>query len=246
MTNGSHVQIPMPPHPTAKRTCDPVTLAQLQADTDRRVAQASKELHDGLSFVSSCQPTVTIFGSAMTPPGHPEYAQAERVAARIVRELDYAVVTGGAGGIMEAANKGAREAKGVSVGLTIQLPREQMTNGYLSHHVDFYYFFTRKVALAYSAEAYLFFPGGFGTHDELFEILTLIQTHKMERHVPIILVGTKFWTPLATYFREHLLANGKVDPEDPGLVMVTDDEDLVIETIRHAPIRHVAPRPGSF
>lgn len=233
-----------PDHPANKRVCDPVTLEQLHADIEQRVAQASKELRDGLSFVASCQPTVTIFGSATTPEDHPEYEAARRIAARIVKELDYAVVTGGAGGIMEAANRGAKEAGGTSVGLTIQLPREQMTNGYLTQHLDFYYFFTRKVALAYSAEAYLYFPGGYGTHDELFEILTLVQTKKMERDVPVVLVGEKFWAPLAAMVRDTLLANGKIDAGNENLFTVTDDEDKILEIIKAAPIRHVAPHPG--
>ena len=230
--------------PPAKRTCDPVTLEQLHSDTERGVAQASQELRDGLSFVGSCQPTVSIFGSAVEPEGSPDYESARHLAGRIAKELGYAIVTGGAGGTMEAANRGAKEAGGTSIGLTIQLPHEQMTNGYLTQHLDFYYFFTRKVALAYSAEAYLFFPGGFGTHDELLEILTLVQTRKMERDVPIVLVGEKFWTPFANYVRDQLLASGKIDPGNERLFTVTDDEERILEIIRAAPIRHVAPRPA--
>lgn len=232
-----------------KRVCDPITLEHLQQDIEMRVRHVSSELRAGLEFIGSCQPSVTVLGSAVTPEGHPEYEQARRVAGRIAKELDYAVVTGGALGIMEAANRGAHEAGGTSIGMTIQLPDGQMTNRYLTRHIDFYYFFTRKVCLAYSAEAYLFFPGGFGTHDELLEILTLVQTAKMEP-VPIILVGKAFWEPYNRYVRETMLRAGKIDPADPDLYLLTDDEDEIIRAIARAKVRHVvaptaAPREGA-
>lgn len=223
-----------------KRVCDPVTLEHLAQDIEMRVRHVSSELRAGFEFLSTCQPSVTVLGSAVTPEGHPEYEQARRIAARIAKELDYAVVTGGALGIMEAANRGAHEAGGTSIGMTIQLPDGQMTNRYLTRHIDFYYFFTRKVCLAYSAEAYLFFPGGYGTHDELLEILTLVQTAKMER-VPIILVGKTFWEPFGVYVRDVLLRAGKIDPADPSLFIITDDEDEIIRAIAAAKVRHVVP-----
>lgn len=221
-----------------KHVCDPVTLEHLAQDIEMRVKHVSTELRRGFDFVSSCQPSVTILGSAVTPEGHPEYEQARRVGGRIAKELDYAVVTGGALGIMEAGNRGAFEAGGTSIGMTIQLPDGQMTNRYINKHVDFYYFFTRKVCLAYSAEAYLFFPGGFGTHDELMEILTLVQTAKMEK-VPIILVGKAFWEPFDRYVREVMLAGGKIDSGDTDLYTITDDEDEIIRIIARAKVRHV-------
>jgi uncharacterized protein (TIGR00730 family) len=225
----------------AKHVCDPVTLEHLQQDIELRVKHVSNELRAGLEFIGSCQPSVTILGSAVTPEGHPEYEKARRVAARIAKELDYAIVTGGAGGIMEAGNRGASEVGGTSIGMTIQLPNVQSTNRYINRHIDFYYFFTRKVCLAYSAEAYLFFPGGFGTHDELMEILTLVQTAKMEA-VPIILVGVVFWQPFVAYVRDVLLAAGKIDRIDPDLFRVTDDEDEIVRAVAHAKVRHVIQR----
>lgn len=221
-----------------KHVCDPVTLEHLAQDIELRVKHVSSELRAGFEFLSTCQPSVTILGSAVTPEGHPEYETARRIAGRIAKELDYAVVTGGALGIMEAGNRGAFEAGGTSVGMTIQLPDGQMTNRYLNRHVNFYYFFTRKVCLAYSAEAYLFFPGGFGTLDELTEILTLVQTSKMEP-VPIILVGEAYWRPFDRFIRETLLAAGKIDEADLGLYLITDDEDEIIRAIARAKVRHV-------
>jgi uncharacterized protein (TIGR00730 family) len=243
------------PNPTprvvsrGKHVCDPVTLEHLAQDIEMRVKHVSGELRSGLQFISTCQPSVTILGSAVTPEGHPEYEQARRIAGRIAKELDYAVVTGGALGIMEAGNRGAFEAGGTSVGMTIQLPDGQMTNRYLNQHVDFYYFFTRKVCLAYSAEAYLFFPGGYGTLDELMEILTLVQTAKMEK-VPIILVGKAFWASFDRLVRETFLAAGKIDAADPDLYLITDDEDEIIRAISRAKVRHVVmptvePREGA-
>jgi uncharacterized protein (TIGR00730 family) len=225
----------------SKHVCDPVTLEHLEQDIELRVKDVSRELRAGLEFIGSCQPSVTILGSAVTPEGHPEYEKARRLGARIAQELDYAVVTGGAGGIMEAANRGAFEVGGTSIGMTIQLPNVQSTNRYINRHIDFYYFFTRKVCLAYSAEAYVFFPGGFGTHDELLEILTLVQTAKMEA-VPIILVGKVFWQPFVGYIRESLLGAGKIDPRDADIFCVTDDEEEIIAAVAKAKVRHVIPR----
>ena len=146
------------------------------------------------------------------------------------------VVTGGGPGIMEAANKGAFEAKGKSLGLTIKLPQEQTTNPYITNEVSFNYFFSRKVCLSFSAEAYLFFPGGFGTLDELFEILTLVQTRKIEK-VPIILVGNDYWTALDAFIKEHLLSKEMIDSEDITLYSISENEDEIIEIIRNAPVR---------
>ncbi len=234
---------PTPGRHPEKRVCDPVTLEQLAQDLEMRAKHVSAEIRAGFEFLATCQPSVSIFGSAVTPEGHPDYEAARRLGARIVRDLDYAVVTGGARGIMEAANRGAFEAGGTSIGMTIQLPNAQTTNPYINRHIDFYYFFTRKVALAYSAEAYVFFPGGFGTHDELMEILTLVQTAKMEP-VPIILVGEAFWKPLDEYVRKELLGTGKIDAEDLKLYTITDDQDAVIRAIAEAKVRHVVTPQG--
>jgi uncharacterized protein (TIGR00730 family) len=137
---------------------------------------------------------------------------------------------------MRAANRGAYEAGGNSVGLTIELPREQLTNEYLTNKINFHYFFSRKVCLSFSAEAYIFLPGGFGTLDEFLEILTLVQTAKIPR-VPMILVGESFWKPLEKFFEEVLVTEGMIDKEDTNLYTITDDEETILNIIKNAPVR---------
>ena len=137
---------------------------------------------------------------------------------------------------MEAANCGASEAEGKSVGLTIRLPKEQIKNGCMNDHMDFYYFFSRKVCLSYAAEAYVYFPGGFGTMDELFEILTLVQTKKIDK-VPIILFGKEYWNGLDDFIKEHLLKSEKIEEIDTKLYTITDSMDEVVEIVKNAPIR---------
>jgi uncharacterized protein (TIGR00730 family) len=170
-------------------------------------------------------------------PDSPEYKKARELAERIVVELNYTIITGGGPGIMEAANRGAFESGGVSVGLSIDLPHEQIVNPYLNHHLNFYYFFSRKVCLSFAAEAYIFFPGGFGTLDEFFEIICLIQTRKIET-VPIILVGSEYWKKYDALFRDTLLKKGLIDSEDVDLFKITDDDDEIINIIRHSPVRN--------
>ena len=187
-------------------------------------------------FVTNYPKSVSFFGSARFTLDNPSSQKAEHLAGRIAKEIGYTVVTGGSAGIMEAANKGAFEAGGTSIGLNIKLPREQLVNRFTTAAMDFTYFFSRKTALSYAAEAYIFFPGGFGTLDELFEIITLVQTHKIRR-IPIFLVGTKFWEPLAEFIKLTLYETyGTVSKHDLDLYKVTDDEDEIIETIRTAPV----------
>jgi uncharacterized protein (TIGR00730 family) len=206
-------------------------------EAETRVCVVNEELRQGMDFMVKYPLSVTMFGSARLKPDHVYYQKAERIANRIVRELSYAVASGGGPGIMEAANKGAFEAKGNSLGLTIKLPMEQVTNPYATDSADFYFFFTRKVMLAYSAEAYLFFPGGFGTVDEFSEILTLVQTNKIAR-VPMILVGEAFWRPLDDWFKAQMEdSNMMISPGDRDLYTITDDEDLILKIIKEAPIR---------
>ncbi len=139
---------------------------------------------------------------------------------------------------MEAGNRGAYEMGKPSLGLTIELPMEQSTNPYVTEEMPFYFFFTRKVLMAYSAEAYLYFPGGYGTLDELFEILTLVQTGKISR-LPIILVGAAFWKPLDEFIKQTLLAEkGTISESDLDLYIITDDEDKIVEMVRNAPMRN--------
>lgn len=217
----------------------PFTVGEMEkvaSDRFRRTRKVSKELQKAFEFIKSYPKSVSFFGSSRAKPTNHEYKKAQEIASRIVKELDYAVVTGGGPGIMEAANKGAKEAGGRSIGFTIQLPQEQVTNPYVTELISFYYFFTRKVSLAFSAEAYLFFPGGFGTLDEFFELATLVQTHKIDP-VPIILVGNGYWKSLNNHIQKELYKKGRIDKEDMDIYTMTDDEDEILEIVRNAPLR---------
>lgn len=193
------------------------------------------EFADGFEFLKKYPKSVSIFGSSRTKPDHPNYAAAEAVGQKIVEELGYAVITGGGPGIMEAANKGAYEAKGVSLGLNISLPREWTTNAFVTHSMKFSYFFARKTMLAFAAEAYIFFPGGFGTMDELSGILTLIQTEKIPK-VPIILFNSSFWQGYEHFVDNYLREEHMINPKDMNLFEITDSEDRVIEIIKKSPV----------
>lgn len=214
-----------------------LTRQELHDTSVERVHLISKEFTNAFNFLRKYPKSVTFFGGTHYPVSSPEYKQAESLASRIASELKYSVITGGGPGIMEAANKGAFEAGGQSLGLTIELSEHQIKNNYLTDNLDFYYFFSRKVCMSFSAEAYLFFPGGLGTLDEFFEIITLIQTKKIER-VPLILVGIDFWEHMDEMFKKELLARGTVDADDLELYTITDDEDKIIEIIKNAPVRN--------
>jgi uncharacterized protein (TIGR00730 family) len=214
----------------------PLTLPELEAQIKKRVNKISKEFLIGFDLIKDTPKTVTFFGSARTLSSEDDYQNAY-VLGKEVAYLGYAVVTGGGPGIMEAANKGAHEINGMSFGFTIQLPKEQTTNPYLNKSINFEYFFTRKVTLTYSAEAYVYFPGGFGTLDELFEILTLVQTNKIVA-VPIILFGSYFWKPLEKFINDFLVTNGKIDEADMKLFTITDSIEEAVEIIKNAPIRN--------
>ncbi len=218
----------------------PLTLEKIHDTLHKRIDLIQKEFNDGFEFLINHPKSVTFFGSARLPTGDFYYEKARSLAAKIVHALGHTVMTGGGPGIMEAANKGAFEAKGNSVGLTIKLPKEQTTNPYLTNHLAFHYFFSRKVCLSFSAEAYIFFPGGFGTLDEFSEILTLVQTHKIEK-VPIILVGNEYWNALDSFIKEHILKKEMIDPEDTQLYTITENEEEIIEIIRKVPIKDGVP-----
>lgn len=204
---------------------------------ESRVCIAQEELRQGMDTVNKYKKSVTMYGSARLHEGHPDYERARRLAKRFAEELEFAVITGGGPGIMEAANRGANESGGVSIGLTIRLPHEQHTNPYVNVEVPFYFFFTRKTSLSFSSRAYLAFPGGFGTFDEMFEVLTLIQTKKIPR-IPIILVGVDFWTPLMSAIKTVMLDHYQtISPEDVNYYTITDDEDLIVEMVKNAPSR---------
>ncbi len=192
-----------------------------------RVLRIQAEFVEGFGALAGLGPAVSIFGSARTAPGSEEYAAAQEVAAALARS-GYAVITGGGPGIMEAANRGACEAGGVSVGLGIELPFEQGMNDWVDIGVDFRYFFARKTMFVKYAQAFVVFPGGFGTFDELFEALTLVQTGKVTSF-PVVLMGSAYWGGLVAWLRETVLPEGKISPRDLDRFHVTDD---VAEAVR--------------
>lgn len=205
-------------------------------DALERVSSIGQEFADGFDVMRHHSRSVTFFGSARFTESHEYYGKARDIAARISRE-GYTVVTGGGGGIMEAGNRGAHEAGGDSIGFNIKLPFEQKLNPYVSEHLSFKYFFSRKVLLAFSAEAFLFFPGGFGTLDEFFELITLVQTKKIPR-VPLILVGDEYWGKLDVFIREELLRKHQtINPEDLNLYDITEDPDEIARIVTSAPLR---------
>ncbi len=213
----------------------PLTLPDLDKQIKTRINAIGKEFADGFHFIKGSEKTVSVFGSARTMPEEEDYKNAYLLASEISK-IGYSVVTGGGPGIMEAANRGAYENGGESLGLTIKLPMEQVTNGYMNRVLSFKYFFARKVALTYAAEAYVYFPGGFGTMDELFEILTLVQTNKIEK-VPVILFGSYFWGPLKQFLVDQLEVNDKISQTDLDLFVITDSIETAVEMIKAAPIR---------
>ena len=196
-----------------------------------RVFKILAELVGGFDLLRNYDLAATIFGSSRCTADSAVYSEAEKLAAQLVA-CGFAVVTGGAHGVMQAANKGAKEAGGESVGLNIKLPAAQWPNGYTTEGMEFHYFFTRKVMLAFASEVYIFFPGGFGTLDEFFEILTLVQTKKVKA-VPMILVGRAYWQPLIDWF-EHTLKDGyrTIGEEDTRLYALVDSVDEVMDVIQ--------------
>jgi uncharacterized protein (TIGR00730 family) len=190
--------------------------------------------------LSDIQPAVSIFGSARTPHDHPYYKLTEEIA-RLLSDAGFSVVSGGGPGIMEAANKGAFYGKSPSVGLNIQLPHEQHNNPYQNVSQTFQHFFTRKVMFVKFASAYVVMPGGFGTMDELMEALTLVQTGKTRR-MPIILVGSKFWGGLVEWFRQSLLLENMISPDDMDLIQVIDEPEKIVAAIfKHYETRGFEP-----
>ena len=189
------------------------------------------EFVNGYEKLSKIGPCVSIFGSARTQPDHEYYKLAEEVASKIV-DNGYGIITGGGPGIMEAGNKGAHIAGGTSVGLNIDLPFEQHDNPYIDNDksLDFDYFFVRKVMFVKYSQGFVVMPGGFGTLDELFEAITLIQTHKIDTF-PIILVGTKFWAGLVDWIKNTLLTEKNISPKDIDLIHVVDTSDEVVEIL---------------
>ncbi len=194
-----------------------------------RVFKIMAEFVESFDTLSRLPPAVTLFGSARTQPGDPYHGMAEAIAAALARER-FAVITGGGPGIMEAANKGASQAQGISVGLNIVLPKEQKPNPHSNVAIHFHYFFIRKVALVKYSVAFVFMPGGFGTIDELFEIATLIQTHRIPRF-PLILVGRDYWKGLLDWLRSTLEAQGMISAGDLDLLKLADSAEEVLRII---------------
>lgn len=216
-------------------------LATHPAEETWRVFRIMAEFVDGFETLSRIAPGVSVFGSARTGSDDPHYAQAETLG-RLLVERGFSVITGGGPGIMEAANKGAYDAGGESIGLNIFLPHEQMANRYQTISLDFRYFFCRKVMFVKYAQAFVCFPGGFGTLDEFFESMTLIQTEKVERF-PVILVGSNYWNPLIDWMRDTILGRGYIGDNDLDLCVVTDDVHWIAEHIeRFMREREVAPQ----
>ena len=181
------------------------------------------EFVEGFDALAAVGPAVTVFGSARIGPDHPQYEEARKLGGRLA-EMGYAVITGGGPGIMEAANRGCHEAGGLSVGCNIELPQEQGLNPYVDLGIEFRYFFARKMMFVKYADAFVIFPGGFGTLDELFEALTLIQTGKIQ-DFPVILIGTEYWSGLLDWLRGTLLEEAAIKAEDVDLLRLTDDPD---------------------
>jgi uncharacterized protein (TIGR00730 family) len=190
------------------------------------------EFVEGFDTLSELPPAVCIFGSARAKSDGPECELAERLGA-VLAEAGYAVITGGGPGVMEAANRGATDAGGLSVGLGIELPYEQGLNGYIDIGIHFRYFFVRKTMFVKYAQAFCVLPGGFGTLDELFEALTLVQTRKVTRF-PVVLLGTDYWRGLIDWLAETVRAPGWIGPDDLELLYVTDDVDDAVAHIRAA------------
>lgn len=195
-----------------------------------RLFKIMGEFVDGVENLHDVGPAVTIFGSARTKPDNPVYKKAEKIAALFVKN-NFAVITGGGGGVMEAANKGAAEAGGTSVGLNIVLPFEQEPNKYSNINLDFNYFFIRKVMFIKYALAYIIMPGGFGTLDELFEAVTLVQTRRI-RPFPIILVDSDYWSGLKEWITSRLLKERRISPEDINILQVMDNPKEIVNTVK--------------
>jgi len=191
-----------------------------------RVMRIQAEFVEGFGALAELGPAIGVFGSARTPADHPHYAMAE-VVGRKLAEADFAVITGGGPGAMEAANKGACEAGGVSVGLGIELPFESGLNQWVDKGINFRYFFARKTMFVKYAQGFVVLPGGLGTLDELFEALTLVQTQKVTSF-PIVLIGTSYWQGLLDWMRDTVLAEGKINAADLDMLTVTDDVDLAV------------------
>jgi uncharacterized protein (TIGR00730 family) len=204
---------------------------------EQKLCMIKEEFRNGIDNIKNITPSVTFYGSTRIKEENPVYQMVKTLAYRISKELDFAVITGGGPGAMEAANHGAYDAGGKSLGLTIRLPREQSTNPYVKDEIPFEFFFARQVSMSYATEVCIFCPGGFGTFYELFEILTNMQTGKVG-NIPIILYGSEFWNPLDKVIKEVL--NDKyqtVNDKDISLYTIMDDDDAILEIVKNSKMR---------
>jgi hypothetical protein len=233
-----------PRHPTSadEELLEAETSAILSELSDAaRLERIHDELADGFNALAHVGKAVSIFGSARTSRDDPQYAHARRVA-RALGAAGWSIITGGGPGIMEAANHGARDAGVPSIGLDIELPREQAMNPFVDIGLTFHYFFARKVMFVRYASAFVALPGGFGTLDELFEVATLRQTQKI-RHFPIVLVGSDYWRGLADWLRDPVLGEGKIKPEDVDSLQVVDEPSEVLAIVED--VEHRRPRKAA-
>ncbi len=202
-----------------------------------RVFRIIAELIDGWQFLADFKKTITFFGSARFQSGDKWYEEAKTLGKLLAGE-GFGIVTGGGPGIMQAGNEGASEAGGISIGLNIKLPAEQRINPYVKESSAFHYFFVRKLMLSYAARAYVFFPGGLGTLDEAFEILTLIQTKKISDKIPVVFVGKEFWTPIHQWLNVEMLQKLKaIDEADLKLYTIVDTAHEAFEILKNSPPR---------
>jgi uncharacterized protein (TIGR00730 family) len=218
-------------------------LERREGDLVGHAARIGDEFLEGFRAVERIdRPAVTVFGSARVADDHPAYAHAREVG-RLLAEAGFAVITGGGPGVMEAANRGAREGGGLSVGFNIELPHEQHENHYLDIGLTFNHFYARKTMFVKAAEGFVIFPGGFGTLDELFESLTLIQTGKV-LHFPVVLFDSSYWAGLLDWIRGRVLGEGMISPDDLELLEVTDDPRHAVATLVECYERRCASIPA--
>jgi uncharacterized protein (TIGR00730 family) len=234
--------VPTRDAPADKSLLERSTIEELAHHADPwRVLRILSEFVEGFDALNDIGPAITVFGSARTKPDDPYYALGRQLGAALVKR-GFAVITGGGPGMMEAVNRGAHEAGGLSVGCNIELPHEQELNPYVDLGVEFRYFFVRKNMFVKYARGFVIFPGGLGTLDELFESLTLAQTGKIE-HFPIVLFGSKYWNGLLDWMRAVVLAHGAMSEEDFALMSVTDDPEQAAElATRPLPVDIQEPR----
>lgn len=232
----------------SRKVTNTLSKNEMRDAATRRVAEIAREFTEGFRFLEDYPQSVTFFGSTQAKEGDLYYEDARKLSARLVKELGYSIVSGGGPGIMEAADRGAYESGGDSIGLLIKLPEAQPTNSYITKSLSFYYFFARKVCLAFGSEVFIFYPGGYGTLDEFFELITLIQTKKIQG-VPIICVGSEYWNSLKDFMRKEMLKNDKLAHDALGdgdleLFTITDNHDEIVEIVRNTPIRTTVPFSG--